>query len=1363
MKKNIFIYPCDSFVGREVANAFSAAGHAVSGLAIEGANIPSSVKTVIQATDADAAAAHKQLLLTADVVIYDLLGNERATRDAVVQLSQQPYGGREVLFVAVSSPLVWAATRPNPESLFAAAAAAGSGTGAGATGSSGEWGGAEGQGVGADEDGMGGEGLDDAPWPGAVGRSGSGAGTGSGYGDELAAPDSALGAPVPDSGREDRPLSALAVAPTFRAPEDVPRRLPAATARTALAVEHLVLRAGRRGRLRTAVVCPGLLYGGGEDDLAFCNAFKAAWTWQCRPTRGFAAAVAAATAAATAGGNGDKDAVTEPGSAPPRLLVYGRGTNIIPTLHVADLAAYVMALAGAGTGADAQAPGAAAVAAGAAAGGTAAAVPGGTASSTPANGGASGAVSVLMGSGFGFGGSAAGGAPNAGGSSSYLLVTDGSRFSQMELMTAIATAMGVGPEEGAIQTIPESELHLHPAALRSRMLLDLNLVTTPLPPPAPSAPAPAFSLSRPGGLTAHLPHVVTEFRNVRNLNPLRLLVTGPPLSGKTHLARRLAHRYGLTYINVPLLLAAAADAAVATAAGLSPSLDASLLRQAQLEVAAGPSSAPNPKEKEKEKEGPNPGWLPTGGRVSARTLGALLASALSDPRCAARCRGFVLDGYPRSAAQARAAFYTLQVDEAAMAAMAAEQSHAKLGSHKSHRGDRGGDRAASLVATPSTPNVAAALTATVGGCADILDVPPAMKLVPNPLTAPTHVIELDVAEEELRARLAAVIAAADEVVTRVTGEPSTLADDKKAPGAKKPAPTAGAAGGKGGLAAGVTPRDLTLAAALGHNSEAGFVRRTAAYAGWRAEDSADLRSRVTAAQAAWEAEVARQAAEKARLAAEAGSLKAKRRRARAAAAAATGTGSPEDDEDDVAAGNVPDAGLTAAGPAVAAAAASSPELPQHGGLMALSLGAAGATHMRLSNPTVPPGPMVTIAVQPPPQAALVAMGAAAATSGNTGPTSIASSVSAAAAQVLSSASPPPPLPPLPPLERSVEVLLGPPHNLAGFPEPGPTAVQSDAAATTEPAAVAATMPPATAPSAPSSLAAAAAAAGAPPPAMFVTATGPLKPGLPPPPFMSSAASERADAALPGSTAISAAAAVTDSDSKAAETGTPRSSLPPLPPAAAAAAETMTAQAEAVAAGAEASYGYRWQGSRGAAVRRYLLRHVIPVVTAALAEVALARTGSAVPPGSAGSVQSSGGSFGQAPGGTGSGSGSGTGSGSGSAPGSRAGTPGDVPSQLAAAAAVGAAGAPVAAPGPGSTGKDALLHVARALAAAAEAAEAAFQDPYSDPAYAIQLAKIDAKAAREAARAASAAAKAEREAAARQHLHPGNEEEQPQAP
>jgi hypothetical protein len=55
----------------------------------------------------------------------------------------------------------------------------------------------------------------------------------------------------------------------------------------------------------------------------------------------------------------------------------------------------------------------------------------------------------------------------------------------------------------------------------------------------------------------------------------------------------------------------------------------------------------------------------------------------------------------------------------------------------------------------------------------------------------------------------------------------------------------------------------------------------------------------------------------------------------------------------------------------------------------------------------------------------------------------------------------------------------------------------------------------------------------------------------------------------------------------------------------------------------------------------------------------------------------------------------------------------------------------------------LQVIADHLLAAAARQNASYQDPYDDPTYAIQLAKVEAKAAREAARAAAAAAKAAR--------------------
>nr|BBC28438.1 flagellar associated protein [Yamagishiella unicocca] len=1159
MPKNIYIYPCDCYIGRAVAKAFSAAGHSVSGFAALGNDAPSYVGNVIRAGDSGATAAHKQLLLTADVVVYDLLGHERATRDAVVHLAQQPYGGREVVFVAVSSPLVWAATRPNPETQFESAAG-------------GEWGAAGeeegGDGEAAAEGGAaagGGEGEgEDVPWPGA-GALGA-AGTGSGDGDEregenpsAAAAGSSGGAGGTEEGTappHTPPHTPPPIAPTFSAPDDIRRRSPATAARAALAVEQVVLRSGRRGRLHTAVVCPGLMYGEGEDDLTFFNAFKAAWIRQCLPPGGGAAAAGAA-------GRGGGPAPPPP---PPRLLVYGRGTNILPTLHVEDMASYVLALA-------------------AEAGGWRWAAPGlgpqqlqlGLA---PANGAGSAASATKLGSAPATGPSPSSSPPGPLTSGGYYLVTDGSRCSQAELVAAIAAEMGLGEDETAVEYVPDCALHHHPAPLRNRMLLDLSLATSPLP---------AFTPGRPGGLPAHLAAVAAEFRTARRLTPLRLLVTGPPLSGKTHLARRLAHQYGLSYISVPLLLAAAADPAVAAAAGLNPAMDPSLLRTAQAEVAAGLGGGG--KDKDRDKEGG--GWLAAGGRVAARTLGALLASALAEPRAAARCRGFVLDGFPRSAAQARAAFHLLQPDEeaAAAAAMAAEQSHAKLGGHKS----KGGAAGPAAPGTPGNP----------GASSDVFEVPAGMRLVPNPLTAPTHVVELDAEEEDLRARLAAIGAAAEEAVTRLSGEVSALSElDKKGAGARKAA--GGGPGGAGAKGGGGVPREVALAAALGHNTEAGFVRRWTSYQSWRAEDAEDRRTRIAAAQAAWEAEQARRAEEREREAAESRTLKAKRRRARAAAAAGTGCGGGSGaagggDGDNAALGTDGVQGpedCSAAQPLDA-------QLPEHGGLMALSL-AGGARHARLPNPAGEEGPMVTISVQPPLAVLSAAgVGAAAAAAAAAGPTSIAAAVSSAGAQ----ASAPAPLPPLAALERQVAgVFLGSPHNFDGFP---PAAHRSTPTA-----------------------------------------------------FASEGLGEEAQGAE----------ADFDVRREAAAT---------------AASGSVTGPMAAAGTGAEASYSLRWRGGRGESVRRYLLQHVVPVVTAALAEVALTRIGAG----------------------------------------------GGGPEETEAYH--------------GGGGKEALLHVARALQAAADAEEAGFVDPYADESYGIQLAKIEAKAAREAARAAAAAAKAEREAAARQ--------------
>lgn len=109
---------------------------------------------------------------------------------------------------------------------------------------------------------------------------------------------SAHAAPCCSRPHDRRPAAAAAAA----------ARRPAPCAAATHALEQLLLSSSRAGVLRCYVVCPGLLYGrGGEEPLL--PLFRAAWE----------------------GG--------EP------LPLLGPGTNLLPTLHVSNLAAYAEAVA----------------------------------------------------------------------------------------------------------------------------------------------------------------------------------------------------------------------------------------------------------------------------------------------------------------------------------------------------------------------------------------------------------------------------------------------------------------------------------------------------------------------------------------------------------------------------------------------------------------------------------------------------------------------------------------------------------------------------------------------------------------------------------------------------------------------------------------------------------------------------------------------------------------------------------------------------------------------------------------------------------------------------------------------------------
>ena len=124
--------------------------------------------------------------------------------------------------------------------------------------------------------------------------------------------------PSPHGEAAEATASAGAVPPSSLAAMselDVPRRSPCLAGSVAFDAETTVLRAARRGRLSTHVVCPGLLYGRGEGEETLHPLFRQSWE--------------------------------AAGSGAPAPSIFGSGANRLPLLHVDDLARYVVEVAAA--------------------------------------------------------------------------------------------------------------------------------------------------------------------------------------------------------------------------------------------------------------------------------------------------------------------------------------------------------------------------------------------------------------------------------------------------------------------------------------------------------------------------------------------------------------------------------------------------------------------------------------------------------------------------------------------------------------------------------------------------------------------------------------------------------------------------------------------------------------------------------------------------------------------------------------------------------------------------------------------------------------------------------------------------------
>ncbi|PVD26309.1 hypothetical protein C0Q70_13980 [Pomacea canaliculata] len=323
--------------------------------------------------------------------------------------------------------------------------------------------------------------------------------------------------------------------------DDYRRRKPHPNFKEHISAEKTVIKLGKTAtKLVTYVVCTGLTYG--EEENIFHYLFKSAW------------------------------------HNAPQLQCFGNGENVVPTIHIQDLAAVIQNIA----------------------------------DSRP--------------------------------KVRYLLAKDDSQNSLSNIVKAVSKKLG----SGKVKYISKEEALLSrdiEQADFDQLLVNLRMDAVYV------KENMHISWVSETGLVDNIHNVIKEYKDSRNLQPLRAVVLGPPASGKTTVIQQLCQFYKLHHIKIKDVIDEGIE---------------------QLQVKAHRAEGEDDKEEENEEEEEeeenvmgaeeaqalleqiNESKEQNGGRIEDQFVIRLLRERLKSKPC--QNQGFILDGYPKTSEQAKELF-----------------------------------------------------------------------------------------------------------------------------------------------------------------------------------------------------------------------------------------------------------------------------------------------------------------------------------------------------------------------------------------------------------------------------------------------------------------------------------------------------------------------------------------------------------------------------------------------------------------------------------------------------------------------------------------------------------------------------------